>query len=94
VGTAVIHVERVAPGLAPGALWVRLCSIAADPAGDLLILEGPLRSPRGIEAVAEAHGTAALAHAEATGEEVRLYVYDGDSGECLTTAIVPGRGRG
>lgn len=89
------HLERVAAGLAPGVLWVRLCSVAADPAHDRLIIEGALGGQtRGVEAVAEAHGDLALAHVEATGEEVRCYIYDGDSGECVGTIITEGAGRG
>lgn len=71
-----IYKPRVSPCLCPGGLWVRLC------AGDQLLAEHSLdHNPL---QVAELDATLTLA-ALRRGEDVYLYVYDGDSGICKST---------
>lgn len=88
-----VHLRKVKRNLNPGGLWVRVCTVSGDNATDKVLVEGKLAADRPVEAIAEAHGTMAGAHVEATGEEVRCYVYDGDSGRCLKTMIVEGARR-
>jgi hypothetical protein len=73
-----IHLERVAPGLAPRGIFVRIC------AGDRLLAAHSLLA--GDDALAAALRDAEIVNASAA-EEVRSYFYDGDTGECLCTII-------
>ena len=81
-----VYLERVAPGLNPGGLWVRIC------AGDELIAEHALGDPRTPnssepEAWGEEDGLVAGEAASKWGES-RTFFYDGDTGVCIHTAIV------
>jgi hypothetical protein len=82
-----VYLREVDAGLNPGALWVRIC------AGDELVDEHPLgnsaseRPFEGIEDVGEADVEAAEKAALEHGE-ARAFIYDGDSGACVTTIIV------
>jgi hypothetical protein len=76
-----VFLPNVGPGLAPGGLWLRLCT------EDRIVFE---------RAILETDPAAAFAAADAelTSEQVRpgerawLYFYDGDSGECMGTLIM------
>lgn len=81
-----VYLREVDAGLNPGALWVRIC------AGDELVAEHPLGDSaagtfEGIEDVGEADVEAAEKAAAEHGE-ARAFIYDGDSGVCVTTIIV------
>jgi len=82
-----VHLEQVAPGLAPGRVWVRIC------AGEELITEEPLDDLELVGQLAEKHATAALAYLK-RGYSVRAYFYDGDSGECKATMVTEPPWRG
>lgn len=76
--------DRIAPGTSPGGLVFQIRShdgtvlstraLTAD-AGDL------------IEAIAAAQADLATEHT-APGQPAYLHVFDGDTGECITTGIV------
>lgn len=80
-----VYLREVDAGLNPGALWVRIC------AGDELVAEHALGDPasgfEGIEDVGELDVEAAEKAAAEHGE-ARAFIYDGDSGACVTTIIV------
>lgn len=73
-----IHLATVPAGLAPGRLWVRVCT------ADELLTEHGLEWG---DLEGELDGRLARDHAD-RGERVWCYVYDGDSGECVATLIV------
>lgn len=73
-----IHLERIAPGRAPGGIVVRICTL------EHLLVERALLAELPTAAAAEADAAIAAA---AFGEEVRAYFYDGDSGECMLTVV-------
>lgn len=73
-----IHLPTVIPNLAPGALWVRLCT------------RHRLITEHALDAMPDKVGEidAGLANREATrGGIVWLYIYDGDTGECVCTLV-------
>lgn len=78
-----VYLERVPAGTSPGALWVRIC------AGDELVDQHPLDDAALTEALALNDVDVAMAAADRHGE-ARVYIYDGDSGECVKTIIVGG----
>lgn len=77
--------ERIPAGQAPGGLWFRITAggriwreYGIPEADDLLTLN--------TKAVADAELSVALA---GRFGESRLFVYDGDSGECVQTVVTP-----
>lgn len=81
-----VYLPEVDAGLNPGALWVRIC------AGDELVAEHALGDYRSgslddVEPLGKADVDTAHEAAERHGE-ARVFIYDGDSGECATTIIV------
>lgn len=73
-----VHLERIAPGRAPGGVWIRVCTI------DRLVTEYAATDPATVGISAEHDGELAVG----TGaDRVWVYFYDGDSGECLRTLI-------
>jgi hypothetical protein len=83
--------ERIDPGRAPGGLVFRLT------AGGRVWREYGITAEdheAEVEREAEADGLYAVELAERFGES-RLFVYDGDTGECVTTAVTqPGESDG
>ncbi len=76
-----IHLEKIEPNKNPGGVWARLC------ASDRVIHEAALNDVSG--GAAAGAGFADLARQGAGHDEtVWLYMYDGDTGECLNTIIV------
>jgi hypothetical protein len=75
-----IHRLRVSPYLAPGGIWLRLCS------QEKLLSERALVEPTqcDLDATVDAMRTR---RELAQGETVWLYFYDGDSGDCIGTCI-------
>jgi len=84
MNSASIHLERIAPGRAPGGILVRICTI------DRLLLERALTEPELAASAGSFDADATIAAIGGGAEEVRAYFYDGDSGECLLT-VVAGR---
>jgi hypothetical protein len=73
----------VRPGLNPGALWVRVT------AGGRILTEHGLDAFN-VDAAPEFDAGYSGAALEAGAPESRVFVYDGDTGECLATLIVGG----
>ncbi|MEN3329066.1 MAG: hypothetical protein V7638_3873 [Acidobacteriota bacterium] len=79
-----IHLERIAPNKQPGGLWFRQCTLRR------LLSEHGASIPSFVSAIAEMQGDEARA-ALADGETVWLYIYDGDTGDCVKTLITKPR---
>jgi hypothetical protein len=75
--------ERVAPGLNPGALWIRQATL------ERVLAEHPL-GPGNVNRTGERDLDRAAAWATAFGMRVWTWIYDGDTGECLATLIYDG----
>jgi len=75
-----IHRPTVTPCLAPGGIWMRLCTRTK------LLKEGSLTMPTDCALQAEADAMKTRAALE-QGETVWLYFYDGDTGACIGTCI-------
>jgi len=75
-----VHLERVRPGIAPGGVWVRICT------RDALLDEYAIPSIESAGQQAASDAARALPYLK-LGETIRNYFYDGDSGECLCTLI-------
>lgn len=80
------HASRVAAGICPGALYVRVAAAS-----------GPLLDAHDLPLLSTAAGlstndqlTAARWLGQHRDDAVHVYVFDGDSGECLATIIVHG----
>lgn len=76
---APVHLERIAPGRAPGGVWIRVCTL------ERLLSEYAATDPETIAASAALDGSLALEQ----NETVWVYFYDGDTGECMRTLITP-----
>jgi hypothetical protein len=74
---AIVHLERIVPGRAPGGVWIRVCTI------DRVLTEYALTDARQVTSAAALDGDLALA----AGDPVWVYFYDGDSGVCMRTII-------
>jgi hypothetical protein len=72
-----VHLERIAPGQAPGRIYVRLCTL------DALLSEHAL-SEGNTEKYAAADAILSNEQLD-RGQKFWLYFYDGDSGECIGT---------
>lgn len=73
--------RRVAPGLMPDGLWVRM--VTSD---GTVLAEHPLRSERDSQTVGQADVDQADAWLrEHPRGHVWTYVYDGDSGDCMVS---------
>lgn len=78
--TGEVHQEKIAPGRAPGGVWVRICSQCE------LIREYSLESIQAAGRYAHADAEA-IGPYVARGETIRTYFYDGDSGACIGTIV-------
>jgi hypothetical protein len=78
--SSVVHRETVAPGLAPGGIWVRVCT-RTELLSEYAMTERtiPHRS-----ALLDAELTL---QALKSGKEIWIYFYDGDDGTCMGTII-------
>lgn len=79
-----IHLRRIEPGTAPGNLYVRVCT-----------LSGSLLTQYALDDVAQAEntGTSDLTMTDTwldvhPDDVVYLYIYDGDTGDCVKTIVV------
>jgi hypothetical protein len=80
-----VHQPRIAPESAPGALYVRI----ATESGKLLDEHALSHENARVSGVANNDQTEAWL-AEHPEDRVFVYVYDGDSGECVQTIICTG----
>lgn len=84
-----VHLRRVPPGTAPGQLYVRLCTLAQPQR----LLDAHPVDPAAV-------GPSGLSEAdqqvvfrwldEHPGDAVRVYLYDGGTGDCFATVLAQG----
>jgi len=84
IGDLAIHRPVIEAGKAPGGIWMRVCAF------DRLLFEHPIFEGDRVTEIAVAVADAVLANGQTDpDEDVRMYFYDGDTGECIGTAIGP-----
>jgi hypothetical protein len=74
--------DHIAPRRAPGGLWARVT------AGRRILDEHALEDPGSVEAQAVLDATLSSTAIDAGADEVRVFFYDGDTGECVGTLVV------
>jgi hypothetical protein len=81
-----IHLETIEAGLAPGGVYIRICSEHDLITEVALTGEASANLDEAIAAVAESNAHKTIPYLE-RGETVWTFFYDGDSGACMGTSI-------
>jgi hypothetical protein len=74
------YLRTCSAGINPNGLYRRVCI------DGLVVQEGPISFEN---AVSAARCDGELTTTVRAGQEVRVFIYDGDTGECMSTMVVP-----